>query len=260
MRGISIAALALLIAGPALGADVRAKRAETSAPIPTPTYSAPEDTRPWQGPYIGVGVGYGWQDWSREGSAGTAAIPGTPAVAAVPPSCSNPDMDHGGWNGTAADCRSGYNAGAAPIPAVQGTPAVPGTPAASGTEEGFFVTGRVGYDFQHSPLVFGPFAELNYSMNDDSAAEWSGAIGGRLGFLIDPRVLAYVNGGIEITDYDNISGETEYNGFAGGGLEFLLNGGWSLSGEGRVSFVEETISGTEIDNLYTVRAIFAKRF
>lgn len=237
MRGISIAALVLLIAGPALGADVRAKRAETSAPLPTPTYSAPEDTRPWQGPYIGVGVGYGWQDWSNKGEC--KGPDGKPADE-VEPDDSIDGADGCQYGGDGVDDGK--------------------FDSTKGTEEGFFVTGRVGYDFQHSPLVFGPFAELNYSMNDDSAAEWSGAIGGRLGFLIDPRVLAYVNGGIEITDYDNISGETEYNGFAGGGLEFLLNGGWSLSGEGRVSFVEETIGGTEIDNLYTVRAIFAKRF
>jgi hypothetical protein len=109
-------------------------------------------------------------------------------------------------------------------------------------------------------LVFGPFAEINYIGLDGEGRshDFNAALGGRLGFLLNPRLLAYLNGGVEFAAIDKDDGETY--GFAGGGLELLIFDGWSLTGEGRITFASEELAGGEVENAYSVRAFVNKRF
>ncbi len=249
MKGMKIlvSVAALLIASPASAAGLEPKRAAETKDLPAPTYTPVE--RPWQGPYIGIGVGYGWQDWSTGAQAANKSeclswlnsAPGSVlhTEGLTKTQCDNLDTNYS---------------------SVQYTPATGAVPAASGTEETFLLTGRLGYDKQLDRVVVGGFAELNYLhlKDDDGPAEYSYALGARAGLLVDPRLLAFIAGGVEITEFDGFEAAT--NPFLGGGLEYLLNDGWALTGEGRVTFVDEQLGDTQVDNAYTIRALINKKF
>jgi opacity protein-like surface antigen len=130
--------------------------------------------------------------------------------------------------------------------------------------DGWLVTGRVGYDWQRGRVVFGPVGELNWLNPKDTKnfdeAEFSGAVMFRAGYLVNERVLVYGIGGIEIIGYDEL--DEVVNPTLGGGLEFLLGDGWTLLGEGRVTWAsnEDLPAGIDKDDVVTARAMVVKRF
>jgi outer membrane immunogenic protein len=127
------------------------------------------------------------------------------------------------------------------------------------THDAWLITGRVGYDIQRGRFVFGPFGDIEWlGLNDDRGHNFNAALGLRAGVLVESRLLAYVNGGIEFAGLDADEGDEA--GFLGGGLEYALGGGWSLSGEGRVTFAAEEGSHWEVDDVYSVRALLNKKF
>ncbi len=79
----------------------------------------------------------------------------------------------------------------------------------------FFGTVTVGYDWQHSHVVFGVFADYDFS---DTSTSWDDrwlrrtltldnawSVGGRLGFLSSPATLWYVSAGYTEAEFSNSS-------------------------------------------------------
>ena len=130
---------------------------------------------------------------------------------------------------------------------------------------GLFGTLGVGYDYQFtSRIVAGVFTDWDFSdikghigdpWWEGSGAikqNWAWAVGGRIGYLVNPAVLSYFSGGfararfsgVTLTDFgfgqssfDTTQAQT-YNGwFIGGGMEAMLPGlsGWSVKTEYRFS-------------------------
>ncbi len=119
---------------------------------------------------------------------------------------------------------------------------------------------RIGCDYQISNVVVGVFGAFDKGSakgrNDfypvgpgfpeflTTKASWIGSAGGRVGYLLNSDLLAYVKGGIawtkfKHTDYD-INPVTSFYGRAdssrtgwtmGGGLEYALVSNWSLFAE-----------------------------
>jgi outer membrane immunogenic protein len=157
--------------------------------------------------------------------------------------------------------------------------------------DGWFGTVGAGYDWQATPSwVFGVFADgtfgsLKGSIQDTGLGivgsekmrdAW--AVGARLGYLVAPNVLSYVNAGYTQTYWSgstllgNVSGlpsglhTNGFNrggGFVGGGVENNLNifgitaPGWFMKTEYRAAYIDsknvtERIDGT---NLPTIRDI-----
>jgi len=129
---------------------------------------------------------------------------------------------------------------------------------------GWFATVTGGYDHQFSDrIVAGVFADADFSnikghLGDvywEQAGEikqrWAWAVGARIGYLIHPAVLSYVNGGYTQAEFSRVnlfnfgiasdpSGQffpaQTYSGwFIGSGLEAMLSGGWSIKTEYRLA-------------------------
>jgi outer membrane immunogenic protein len=97
------------------------------------------------------------------------------------------------------------------------------------------VTGAFGdFNFMH---LHGSFVEpANFIVADDNE-RWAWAAGARIGYLVAPTVLTYVNGGYTETKFDQMNfslagpplattivlpGQTYRGWFIGGGVEFAL--------------------------------------
>jgi outer membrane immunogenic protein len=129
---------------------------------------------------------------------------------------------------------------------------------------GWFATVVGGYDHQFSErIVAGVFVDLDLSnirgrWGDPYWEEtgllrqrWAWAAGGRIGYLVHPAVLAYVNAGYTQARFDQsnlfafglpnqpandfIPAQTYGGWFGGGGLEAMLGGGWSIKTEYRLA-------------------------
>jgi opacity protein-like surface antigen len=132
---------------------------------------------------------------------------------------------------------------------------------------GLIGDGRVGFDLSYGKVVGGVFAA--YSFADMSAEaslrnfgsatlekgdEWQ--IGGRLGFLVNPRTMAYVLAAWTQTEYDlSVQGvgpnsafksTTDFSGISvGGGVEFAVTQNFFLGVEYQHTFYdEETLFST----------------
>jgi len=152
--------------------------------------------------------------------------------------------------------------------------------------DGWFGTVGAGYDWQASSWVLGVFADgqfgsLKGSIQDTGLGivgsekmQDAWAVGARLGYLVAPNVLSYVNAGYTQTYWSgstllgNVSGlpsgwhTNSFNrggGFVGGGVENNLNifginaPGWFMKTEYRLSYigsknVSELIDGTNVPN------------
>lgn len=170
---------------------------------PAPLYKAPPMPAPiysWTGCYLDGGIGYGL--WNENHT-----LPGTGTTW----STSGGD----GWLGRlGAGCDYQINSS--------------------------FVVGAFGdYDFMH---LHGTFADpvLGGGVAGGQTEHWSWAAGGRLGYLVTPALLAYVDGGytqahfggimfapaVGGTAVDFTSANTYQGWFVGGGTEYALNLGW----------------------------------
>ncbi len=210
MKKILLASLAslALASGSALAADLPAP-AYKAPPPPPPSYS-------WTGCYINAGWGYGM--WNQDHYAETSP----PLTAALVPVSQSTTDGGRGWLGTVGG----------------------------------------GCDFQASRWVLGAFADYDFMNlngtnspdltvtttpffvlrgNEKESGAWS--VGARLGYLVTPSLLTYVNGGYTQTRFDQVNFTTNfvapgaatgvflpahtYNGwFIGGGTEYALNMDW----------------------------------
>jgi outer membrane immunogenic protein len=119
-------------------------------------------------------------------------------------------------------------------------------PSGSFNTSGGLVGGTLGYNWQVNQIVFGVEGDLDASWIKGSGTcaglscqtknTWLGTVRGRLGYAVD-RFMPYVTGGLAVGDINNtITGigsanETKAGWTAGGGLEYAINGPWSVKAE-----------------------------
>jgi outer membrane immunogenic protein len=174
----------------------------------------------WTGFYIGGHVGGGWSD-----SAGTATMQRFTGGGTVPHPLQSGSFDRDGY--PFAGLQAGYNWQFGRYVA--------------GIETDISFAARYG----RISLAEGPITD---SVSDWSN-QWFGTVRGRIGYLVDPRVLLYVTGGLAYGDLrhrfnqtitgpgpigtfflTNSSGvRTSYA--VGGGVEYKLDPRWSVKGE-----------------------------
>jgi outer membrane immunogenic protein len=176
MRKLSIvgAAVSLFVSSACLAADM-APRAY-KAPAPAPVYS-------WTGCYLGAGAGYGMFNQNREVIApvGTTAIAGpnfAMAVAAPPGAVITGNENLGG--------------------------------------KGWLATAQLGCDYQFaSNWLVGAFADGDWTnmrgdhglfgiFRGEQSLRWSWAVGGRVGWLVTPTLLAYISGGYTQAEFGGV--------------------------------------------------------
>jgi outer membrane immunogenic protein len=104
-----------------------------------------------------------------------------------------------------------------------------------------------------------PPAGTPYTISNSVNADWLWTLRGRLGWLVNPQLLAYATGGMAVTRFSdsfsysdttpgtgNGTGSATKVGWAlGGGLEWALNNNWSVKGEYLyVAFSKVSATGT----------------
>ena len=213
-------AASAVLAGPAMAADMAAK-----APRPM---AAPVIATNWTGCYLSGGVGYQFDRVRHETWGGSA-----PNELRTQQS----DSSLTGWYGTVgAGCDYQFNSR--------------------------WVVGLFG-DYTFSDDVRGDYLVRLTGPGDVTVGrlknDWSWAIGGRLGYLVAPNVLTYVNGGYTQTHFKGIAlydrfvnngglytgigigGQTLDGVFVGTGFEYGLDflPGLFLRSEGRASWFQD---------------------
>ena len=207
----------------ASAADLPRRGAAPLSPVAVPyQYS-------WTGLYVGLGGGYGMYD-AEQSTRGTGiGFFGVPAVIAN-------NGDTGG--------------------------------------RGYFGTVQIGADYQFAQQwVVGIFADYdfssikgtltdqnlgaNFSLEQTSA--W--AVGGRIGYLVTPQLLAYFTGGYAHADFEGgpavnvfvgapfgvVLPDQSYSGyFLGGGTEIMVASGWSWKTEYRLASYETKTTANAI--------------
>jgi outer membrane immunogenic protein len=195
MKKLALAATAVAaLSGQALAADMAVK-----AVRPAPVMAAAT----WTGCYVGAGGGYGLYDIE------TQMLFGAPAIAAPnPPTAINRQFDQGGrgWIGT-----------------VQG-----GCDYQFGMGSSQFVVGAFG-DYNFSDIR-GDFTGNgnNVGLNSNTEkVDWYWAVGGRIGWLVNPQTLTYFSGGYTEAHRTGVGNYlTTTNAPTGVGLFGGTNKGW----------------------------------
>jgi outer membrane immunogenic protein len=233
LSGVSFIALA--VATPAIGADM---------PMKAPVYKAPvEAVYNWTGWYVGANAGALWGESDVTSSAPCTATSGPPGYFCT--------TTNGVANGAAV--------GAA------------GTGSLSGS--GFTGGVQAGYNWQNGQTVVGLEADFNafhfrgsqtvsanypvsgpnvgtgnvFTVGTSADADWLFTARGRIGWLVDPKILAYATGGLAVTQLkvansfsDNYvpaatggssNSATKLGWVLGGGLEWAFDKHWSAKAE-----------------------------
>ena len=235
---VGIAAATLLITTGALAADLPMKApVYTKAPV-VPVYN-------WTGFYAGVNGGY---SWGNSSSTLDLTDPGTGAVLMSTPTKFHMDGAIGGgqigynWQsgqwvyGLEADIQTSWQAGNGSAVCAGGTATVLNSACA------------IGHIGDTSPFNVPAFPVVS---NLAESLDWFGTVRGRIGGLVDPKVLLYATGGLAYGEVGvsntvggfNITGPQGVNGttitpFVSGFGQSSLRVGWTL-GAG----VEGVISG-----------------
>jgi outer membrane immunogenic protein len=167
------------------------------------------------------------------------------------------------WTGLYVGVNAGYSWGRASADvSVSGTvDAIPfeGSASRSGDVNGWLGGGQIGYNWQSQRWVYGVEADFQGTgQNGDISAcvdlacakasydlDWFGTLRGRVGYLLEPRALLYLTGGLA---YGRISADfsasepslgsisvsdsaTKAGWVIGGGLEWALGTNWMLRAE-----------------------------
>lgn len=244
-----IAALAAALTGSgAYAADVfgRGDSLKDSGPVSA--------ARSWQGPYVALGGGYRWHNWDSASQDAKCFFSQDDNTGDSKHSAGDTPVQ---FNGTNPSCKGYEN------DSNDATVFVDPVAAADEDSDSWIVTGRIGHDWQSGRIVFGVFGEANWldaGTTHFADADFLYGGGSRLGYLLNDRLLAYVNAGVELTDYSGL--DTKVDPFVGGGLELLLADGWSVAGEGRWTFADDGELPASVSNNdpVTVRALIVKKF
>lgn len=249
---LSAVAAAVLIAAPALAADLPARG---------PVYKAPEVFRPaaynWTGFYVGGNVGYGWENTQTQYNYSSTTVgvanPGFEDIFG-PVSVLNAGgpgpLNVGGSSAVNSAVASGF------------------LPTSLGRKNAGYFTGglQAGYNYQISQFVLGGEADFNWmngvkttqfvappngfisnTTTSQAGLKWLGTVRARAGWAMD-RALIYATGGLAYgsvvattnasgtdgftTDVYSGSGSKTKTGYTvGGGLEYGLTPNWTAKAE-----------------------------
>jgi outer membrane immunogenic protein len=211
-------ALAAMLVGPAMAADM---------PVKAPVYKAPPPVVfNWSGCYIGGNVG---GKWARTDDRVTIAdVPGNPGVTSVFPSESSSTLIGGGQIGC-----NWQAAGSNWVFGVEGD-----------ADAQRWTRTRV-QAVTRPPLVVGDTFDIR--------SDWQGSVRGRIGYAWD-RTMLYATGGVAFTEVKvganfpifvgavvfpatvASDSKTLVGATLGGGLEHAITSNWSLGVEGRYSW------------------------
>jgi outer membrane immunogenic protein len=86
----------------------------------------------------------------------------------------------------------------------------------SGSADGFVGGGQIGYNWQTGRLVYGVEADFSLSsieeevrfgmLHASASLDWLATARGRVGYLIDPKILAYATAGLGIASWSAEAG------------------------------------------------------
>lgn len=166
----------------------------TAADLPMKAPPAPVRAVSWTGCYVGAGAGYGMSNQRRE---------------VITP--------YGGPFATAGVNAAGTQAFALAFVGPPGTVFLPNTTFGG---EGWLGTAQVGCDYQfNGNWLIGAFADGDWSsirgdrdlfgiFRGEQTLRSSWAVGGRVGWLVTPTLLAYVTGGYTEADFSGVDYNT----------------------------------------------------
>ena len=196
MKKVALAiALSMLGAGTSVAADMAVKARPMPPPIPVAN---------WTGCYLGAGGGYNMFNERRE----VVAPRGTTA-------------------GAGANLAYAF---AGPAGSVI-------VPSENLGGEGWLVTGQVGCDYQFAGnWLVGAFADADWTnargehgllglFRGERSMQWSWAVGGRVGWLVTPSLLAFVSGGYTQADF----GAMNYNANNAAAALAIANPAWNFA-------------------------------
>jgi outer membrane immunogenic protein len=86
----------------------------------------------------------------------------------------------------------------------------------AGSADGFVGGGQIGYNWQQGRVVYGVEADFSFSsieeevrfgpLHASASLDWLATVRGRVGYLIDPRILAYATAGLGIASWSAEAG------------------------------------------------------
>ena len=241
ISGLALAGATAFVCSPAL-ADGMPRRSLKDVPRAPPPFS-------WTGFYVGVNAGYAWGDSDARFTNDCNVPPGTGVFCsgnvrnaeanAIQASGNQGSLDPDGFIG---GVQAGYNwqSGSAVL----------------GVELDF---NAFNVNASRSASGVTPLTVSNYNIGSALDTDWLFTARGRLGWIVGPTVLAYVTGGLAVTDIqvsqfynDNLlappgfstsstTTSTKTGWTLGGGLEWALTNSWTMKAEylyvdfGRVS-------------------------
>jgi len=164
------------------------------------------------------------------------------------------------WTGLYVGLNAGYSWGRATAEVDVSTAGGPiGSASRSGNVNGGLAGGQIGYNWQSQRWVYGIETDFQWTGQDGDVSacfgtacakasyelDWFGTLRGRVGYLLEPRSLLYLTGGLA---YGHLSADfsasappfgavaisdssTRAGWVAGGGWEWALSGNWMLRAE-----------------------------
>jgi outer membrane immunogenic protein len=187
------AALAALIARPAMAADMRVK---------APVYQAPPAVVSWTGFYVGANVGYGWEDSTVDFAGNNAVGNFLVNPAAIFPGATALGPVSFKSKGVIGGVQTGYNWQLASVWLI-------------GFETDFNWSGVKGDGLTSNSLV--PTVPLYQTVSVNRDIAWYGTIRARLGWLAAPNVLVYGTAGFAYGRVrENVNGVLNAPGFPAG--------------------------------------------
>jgi Outer membrane protein beta-barrel domain len=258
------AAMLCATAAPAADVPYRPTAAAVAAAAATPN---------WTGPYVWGYIGAGQ---SRDTASFDASSPGSPAG----PSTTVKQF------AKLPDGKTCNTKGGCVIPGAAAVAGVPATNGVDATMNGLLLGGGGGYDWRVANYwVVGLEADMAYSTLHGSSGGGSGMLtrdmtylgflGGRVGFLVTPSMLAYFKGGAAFANFNTVASasngsisvsDTKWGWSVGPGIELQLPQiaqGLAVRGEALYSrFSDQAIGpyGTVSNNVGTITIGAVKRF
>src|SRR5262245_45708724 len=164
------------------------------------------------------------------------------------------------WTGLYVGVNAGYSWGRATAEVEVSTVGGPiGSASRSGDVNGWLGGGQVGYNWQSQRWVYGVETDFQWTGQDGDVSacldlacakasyelDWFGTLRGRVGYLLEPRALLYLTGGLA---YGHLSADfsashpsigtvsisdsaTKAGWVIGGGLEWALSANWMVRAE-----------------------------
>jgi outer membrane immunogenic protein len=198
-------AFAALIAGPATAADL-------ARPIhrrPAVVVAAPV----WTGWYVGGNVGYGWGNARTDIAGAATTIANQPFFGGIPANFALAGSNRAGLHGVVGGGQAGYNFQLATRWLWGFEADIQGSGARGSSTSVNSFSGPICATMGGVPPVCSSFFPLSGTAATayEGKIDWFGTVRGRLGYLVNDRVLLYATGGLAYGRVE-LSGATNVNG------------------------------------------------